>query len=237
MGQKLPPLAVRVGVVEPWRSRWFARKKEFGKCLVEDQKIRKFVFDNYRFAGISRVDIERTHDQLSVIIYTARPALLIGRRGSQIDKLQDELQRLTDMSVQPPRIMEIEKAELDARLVAESIKEQLLRRAHHRRVMKRAAQASMEAGAKGVKIQLKGRIAGGEMARKEQLILGKIPLSTIRSNVDYALVEATTKYGQIGIKVWLYKGEYSPVKEEEQHREDDAEKSAAQKGAARKDER
>ncbi|MCX7702887.1 MAG: 30S ribosomal protein S3 [Planctomycetota bacterium] len=226
MGHKLTPLAVRVGVVEPWRSRWFAKKKEYGKYIVEDFKIRQFVMKNYGFAGISRVDIERTHDQVSVVIFTARPALLIGRRGSQIDKLQSELQKFTQMSVLPPRIVEIEKPELDAWLVADGIREQLLRRAHHRRVMKRAAELTMQAGAKGIKIQLKGRIAGSEMARKEHLIMGKIPLSTIRSNVDHALVEATTKYGQIGIQVWIYKGEY-PVVKKEQSDEVNAEENPA----------
>jgi len=208
MGQKLPPLAMRVGIFEPWRSRWFAKKKTFAKYLVEDQKIRKHIMENYRFAQVSRVDIERTHNQLTVIIHTARPALLIGKRGQQIEKLQSEVQAMTDMEVQAPRIIEIEKPELDARLVAEAIKEQILRRANHRRVMKRAAQATMDAGATGIKIQIKGRIGGAEMSRKETLIRGRVPLSTLRSNVDYALAEAYTKYGAIGIKVWIYKGEY-----------------------------
>jgi len=211
MGQKLPPLAMRVGLYEPWRSRWFAKKKLFSKFLVEDQKIRKHIMENYRFAQVSRVDIERTHNQLMVIIYTARPALLIGKRGQQIEKLQSEIQKMTEMEVQAPRIIEIERPELDARLVAESIKEQLLRRASHRRVMKRVAQATMDAGAKGIKIQIKGRIGGADMSRKETLIRGRVPLSTLRSNVDYALAEAYTKYGAIGIKVWIYKGEY-PLK-------------------------
>ena len=226
----MPPLAMRIGVVEPWRSRWFARKGEFGRFLVEDHKIRSYIEANYGFAQISRVDIERTHSQLVLTIYTARPALLIGRRGAQIEKLQSEIQALTEMDVQPPRIVEVERAELDARLVAESIKEQILRRAHHRRVMKRVAQASMDAGAIGIKIQVKGRIGGAEMARKEHMIMGKIPLSTLRARIDYALAEATTKYGQIGIKVWIYTGEYAALKEHKPY-ETGAEKDTAPEGA------
>jgi small subunit ribosomal protein S3 len=214
MGHKVPPPGLRVGIFEDWRSRWYAKKKEFGGYLVEDQKIKNFIKKNYAAAAISRVEIERTGDQLTVIIHTARPGVLIGRKGANIERLQGEIAAFTKKTVNPPRIKEIDKPELVAQLVAESIKEQLQKRTSFRRTMKHSAEISMEKGARGVKIQLSGRLGGAEMARRERITVGKIPLSTLRADIDYGFTEAATTYGHLGIKVWIYKGDH-PLKKEE----------------------
>jgi small subunit ribosomal protein S3 len=214
MGHKVPPPGYRVGIFEDWRSRWYAKKKEFGGNLVEDQKIRKFIKKNYAAAAIPKVEIERTGDQLTAIIYTARPGVLIGRKGANIEKLQGEIAGLTKKTVNPPRIKEIDKPELVAQLVAESIKEQLQKRASFRRTMKHTAEITMEKGARGVKIQISGRLGGAEMARRERITMGKIPLSTLRADIDYGFAQAFTTYGQLGIKVWIYRGDH-PLKKEQ----------------------
>ncbi len=231
MGHKVPPLGFRVGIVENWRSCWYARKKDFGKLLVEDQKIKRFVRKNYAFAAIPKIEIERTGEQLTVVIHTARPGVLIGRKGAKIDRLVEEIQELSESHVNPPRIVEINKPELHAPLVAENIKEQLEKRASFRRVMKRAAEQVMQAGAQGVKIQISGRLGGAEMARSERIVRGKIPLATIRAKIDYGFIEAFTNYGQLGIKVWVYTGEYPLVKKERLLHGNDAQARQAPEGA------
>jgi small subunit ribosomal protein S3 len=232
MGHKVPPLGNRIGIVENWRSCWYAKKKTFGKLLVEDQKIKRFIRKNYGFAAIPKIEIERAGEQLTAIIHTARPGVLIGRKGAKIDRLVEEIQQFTSSHVNPPRIMEVDKPELHSFLVAENIKEQLEKRANFRRVMKRAVEQVMQAGAEGVKIQISGRLGGAEMARSERTTMGKIPLATIRAKIDYGFIEAFTTYGQLGIKVWIYTGEYPYAKEEKPRHGHDAEARPAPEGAA-----
>jgi small subunit ribosomal protein S3 len=206
MGQKVNPLSLRLGITEDWRSRWYAGKQTFGTMLVEDQKVRKMVQDKYRFAGIPRVDIERTREEVRVIMFTMRPGIIIGRKGAEVEDLRAQLESLTGRKVNIT-IREILKPELNAALVAESVGDQLMRRASFKRAIRRAAEATMEAGAMGVRIKLSGRLAGAEMARTEQTSMGSIPLSTLRAKIDYGVHQAITTYGAIGVKVWVYLGE------------------------------
>ncbi len=206
MGQKVCPIGFRLGITEGWRSKWYADKKKFGKLLVEDQRIRKYIKKNYRFTGIPKVEIERTHDEgAKIIIYSARPGLIIGRKGSEIEKLKSGIEKIVEKSVDI-KIQEIDKPELEAQLVAENIAEQLQKRAAFRRTIKKAIDSTMGLGAKGVKVQVSGRLAGAEIARTEGATKGSIPLHTIRANIDYGFAESLTTYGTIGIKVWIYKG-------------------------------
>jgi small subunit ribosomal protein S3 len=207
MGQKVNPIGFRTGIVLDWSSRWYASKKEFAELLLEDQKIRKYVSKKYKVAGIPKVEIERTRDEVRVVLHAARPGVIIGRKGTQVEQLQDELQTLIGRRVNI-KIEEISRPELQAHLVAEDIAEQLIKRAAFRRTMKRALETAMEAGAKGIKVQLAGRLGGAEMARREKQIAGSIPLSTIRAKIDYGFVEAKTAQGHIGIQVWINQGEY-----------------------------
>ncbi|MEE8190349.1 MAG: 30S ribosomal protein S3, partial [Candidatus Scalindua sediminis] len=196
----------RIGITEDWRSRWYAGKKKFGKLLVEDQKIRKYIKKNYRFTGIPKIVIERTRDEeVRVILYTARPGLIIGRKGAEIEKLKDTIEKLVGKTVDI-RIQEIDKPELEAQLVAENIAEQLQKRAAFRRTIKKAIDITMGMGAKGVKVQISGRLGGAEIARTEGSTVGSIPLHTLRANIDYGFAESLTKYGTIGVKVWIFKG-------------------------------
>jgi small subunit ribosomal protein S3 len=219
MGQKTHPFGFRVGITEAHRSRWYAPKALYGELLVEDEKIRKFIDKTLNrqppFAGISDIHIERTREELKVILKTARPGLVIGPKGAEIEKLTNELMRLTGRKVSIEAV-EVKDPDLDAKLVGEGIAEQIKKRAGFRRVMKQRADATMAAGALGVKIQLAGRLGGAELARTEALRLGSIPLQTLQANVDYALSEAFTTYGAIGIKVWIYKGMYQTLSEAEQ---------------------
>ncbi|MFQ5713143.1 MAG: 30S ribosomal protein S3 [Candidatus Scalinduaceae bacterium] len=206
MGQKVHPTSLRIGITEDWRSRWYAGKKKFGKLLVEDQKIRKYIKKNYRFTGIPKIVIERTRDEeVRVTLYTARPGLIIGRKGAEIEKLKDTIEKLVGKTVDI-KIQEIDKPELEAQLVAENIAEQLQKRAAFRRTIKKAIDITMGMGAKGVKVQISGRLGGAEIARTEGSTVGSIPLHTLRANVDYGFAESLTKYGTIGVKVWIYKG-------------------------------
>jgi small subunit ribosomal protein S3 len=206
MGQKVHPTSLRIGITEDWRSRWYAGKKKFGKLLVEDQKIRKYIKKNYRFTGIPKIVIERTRDEeVRVILYTARPGLIIGRKGAEIEKLKDTIEKLVGKTVDI-RIQEIDKPELEAQLVAENIAEQLQKRAAFRRTIKKAIDITMGMGAKGVKVQISGRLGGAEIARTEGSTVGSIPLHTLRANIDYGFAESLTKYGTIGVKVWIFKG-------------------------------
>lgn len=207
MGQKVRPLGFRIGITEEWRSRWYAPKAAYGEFLVEDQKIRNYVNRKLGFAAISKIEIERTREEVKVQIHTARPGLVIGPRGSEIDKLSGELEELTDRRVKVS-VMEIKNPDVDAQLLAERIAEQLRHRSSFRRTIKQAAENAMSAGARGVKIQCSGRLGGREMSRTEMQILGSIPLATLQANVGYGYVPARTSYGVIGVKVWVYLGSY-----------------------------
>ncbi len=206
MGQKVNPTGFRIGIIENWRSRWYSGKKEFSKLLLEDQNIRRYLRKECYSAAIDRIDIERTRETIKVLIYTARPGVLIGRGGSRADQITSELEKITSRQV-IIEFKEIEKPELCANLVAQSISEQLQKRASFRRVMKKTALTTMQARAEGIKIHVAGRLAGAEMARREQFIIGKIPLQTLTADVNYGFAEARTKAGLIGIKVWIYRGE------------------------------
>ena len=212
MGQKVNPVGFRTGVMIGWKSRWYASKQEYASLLLEDQKIRRFIKENpqktqYRHAGIDRIEIERTRDEVKVVLHVARPGLIIGKKGQEIELLQAELQNLIGRRVNL-KIEEIPRPELQAQLVAEDIAEQLQKRASFRRTMKRAMEQTMEAGAKGIKVQLAGRLGGAEMARREKQIAGSIPLSTLRAKIDYGFTEAKTPQGHIGIQVWVNQGFY-----------------------------
>ena len=207
MGQKVNPIGFRVGIMEGWKSRWYASKQEFSTLLMEDHKLRKYIKEKFRFAGIPKIEIERTRDDVKVILHTARPGIIIGRKGTEVERLQGELQELIGRRINI-KIEEISRPEIMAQLVAEDIAEQLAKRASFRRCMKRAMETSMEAGAKGIKIQLAGRLAGSEMARREKSITGSIPLSTLRAKIDYGFTEAMTAQGHIGVQVWINQGMY-----------------------------
>ena len=214
MGQKVNPVGFRTGVMTGWKSRWYAPKEQFATLLVEDKKIREFVkkhpTKNYKGAGIDRIEIERTRDEVKVILFVARPGLIIGKKGQEIELLQNEIQNLIGRRVNL-QINEISRPELQAQLVAERIAEQLSKRSSFRRTMKRALEETMDAGAKGIKVQLAGRLGGAEMARREKQIAGSIPLSTLRAKIDYGFVEAMTPQGHIGVQVWVNQGNYGDV--------------------------
>src|ERR1700755_1449873 len=207
MGQKVNPVAFRVGVMEGWKSRWYASKQEFKELLMEDNKVRNFIKTKYKFAAIPKVEIERTRDEVKILLHTARPGVIIGRKGQEVEKLQEELQNLIGRRVNI-KIEEINRPEIVAQLVAEDIAEQLAKRSSFRRTMKRAIDTSMEAGAKGIKVQLAGRLGGAEMARREKQSVGSIPLSTLRAKIDYGFAEAKTAQGHIGVQVWVNQGMY-----------------------------
>jgi len=214
MGQKVNPIGFRTGVMIGWKSRWYASKREFADLLVEDQKIRHYVkdrkdkFGKPLYPSIAKIEIERTRDEVKVILFSARPGILIGRKGERVEELQKELQEKTGRRINL-KIEEINRPELVAQLVAEDIAEQLEKRAGFRRTMKRAMEQTMEAGAKGIKIQLSGRLGGAEMSRREKQIAGSIPLSTLRAKVDYGFAEALIAQGHIGVQVWINQGMYS----------------------------
>lgn len=209
MGQKIHPYGFRVGITRPWISRWYARKKDFGSFLVEDQKIKRFIKSRLKQAGLSKIEIERTGDETRVFLFTSRPGVVIGKKGAEIDKIREELQRFSKggsgKKVQV-NIREITKPELDAQLVAEGIAEQLLKRASFRRAVKKAVEGTMAQGALGVKVIVAGRLGGSEIARSEPYHVGALPLHTLTADVEYGLAEAATTYGVIGVKVWIYKG-------------------------------
>ena len=216
MGQKVHPTGYRIGTIEPWRSRWYANKKDFPRMLVEDRKIRKFIEKEFGSAGIPRIEIERSGEAVNVIIYTARPGVLVGRKGVRVEELKKELQELTGMTCHLT-LHEVKRPELESKLVAEVVAEALERRMAFRRAIKRAVQTTMQAGAKGIKVQANGRLGGAEMARETVEREGRVPLSTLQSHVDYGTAEAKTTYGIIGVKVWIYKGdilEHDPLASE-----------------------
>lgn len=212
MGQKVNPVGFRTGVMTGWKSRWYASKQDFAGLLLEDQKLRHFIKNHpkksqYRQAGVDRIEIERTRDEVKVVLYVARPGLIIGKKGQEIDFLQNELQNLIGRRVNL-KIEEIQRPEIQGQLVAEEIAAQLAKRSSFRRTMKRTLEQTMEAGAKGIKIQLSGRLGGAEMARREKQIAGSIPLSTLRAKIDYGFTEARTPQGNIGVQVWINQGIY-----------------------------
>jgi small subunit ribosomal protein S3 len=209
MGQKTHPIGFRIAITEPWRSRWYAPKKEFSRFLVEDQKIRKYIAKNWAFAAIPRVEIERTGEAVTVYLHTARPGILIGKKGAKVDKLREDLEKLTGKPIRL-KIQEVHRPELEPVLVAESVAEQLLKRMAFRRALKKAIESSMAAGAKGVKIRIAGRLGGAEMSRVEVQRRGQVPLTTLSAQVDYGTAIARTTYGTIGVKVWIYKGRFAP---------------------------
>ncbi|MCP4538565.1 MAG: 30S ribosomal protein S3 [Chloroflexi bacterium] len=209
MGRKVHPYGFRLGVIRDWKARWYAEGDEYANLLHEDLEIRKHVYGTSDRAGISRVEIERFPNQVSVTIWTARPGIVIGRKGAAVKVLRKELENMTRKRVSVD-VQEIDQPELDAKLVAENVVAQLERRISHSRAMKRAVQGSMRAGAQGIKIMCKGRLHGAEMARMAWQREGRVPLQTLRADIDYAQEEAHTTYGRIGVKVWVYKGEVLP---------------------------
>ena len=206
MGQKINPIGFRLGINRGWDSTWFAKKKDFGKYLIEDFKIRNYIKKNIINSGVSEIIIERSSKKCTVSIHTSRPGFVIGKKGADIEKIKKNISKITDSEVNV-NIKEIKKPELNASLAAENISQQLVKRIAYRRAMKRCMQSAMRLNAKGIKVMVSGRLAGNEIARTEWLREGSIPAHTLRANIDYGVSEALTTYGIIGIKVWIYKGE------------------------------
>ncbi len=206
MGQKVNPIGMRLQVNRTWDSRWYADTKDYGDLLLEDLRMRDFIRQEHKQAGISRVIIERPHKKCRVTIHSARPGVIIGKKGADIEKLRRKLSTMTDSELHL-NIVEVRKPELDAQLVGESIAQQLERRVSFRRAMKRAVQNAMRMGALGIRVNVAGRLGGAEIARTEWYREGRVPLHTLRADIDYASVQASTAYGIIGIKVWIFKGE------------------------------
>lgn len=213
MGQKVHPIGFRLGYIKTWSSRWYA-EKDYAKLLHEDLKIRKIVKKKLYHAGVARVEIERSGNQIRITIHTARPGIIIGRKGAEVDKLKVELEQMTKKQVYI-NIKEIKKPELDAQLVAENIAMQLEKRVAYRRAMKKAVASSLRLGALGIKVYCAGRLAGAEIARTEWYREGRVPLHTLRADIDFGLAEAATTMGQIGVKVWIYRGEILPETQKE----------------------
>ncbi|NLN20087.1 MAG: 30S ribosomal protein S3 [Firmicutes bacterium] len=211
MGQKVHPYGLRLGIIKDWEGKWYANRKEFSELLHEDLMIRRMIKERFYTAGVSRIEIERAANRTRITIHTARPGMVIGRGGAEVEKLRAELERLTEKQVQI-NIVEIKQAELDAQLVAENVAFQLERRISFRRAMRQAQQRAMRLGAKGIRVQVSGRLGGAEIARTEWTNEGSVPLHTLRGDIDYGFAEARTTYGRIGVKVWIYKGEVLPQK-------------------------
>jgi len=215
MGQKVHPFLLRVGFIRTWDSRWFARKNDYSKFIEEDYKIRKFIKARFKQAAISKIIIERLTERIRIRLLTARPGIIIGRHGADIERLREDLNSMVNREISID-IEEIKNPALDAQLVAENVALQLEKRVAFRRAVKRAMEQSMNSGAKGIKVCCAGRLGGAEMSRTESYKQGKVPLSTLRADIDYGFAESLTTYGLIGIKVWLYKGDIltkkTPVK-------------------------
>jgi small subunit ribosomal protein S3 len=212
MGQKVNPYGFRLGIVTDWKSRWIASGQQYRDYLIEDAKIRDYLKKQLERAAVSRVEIERNGDKLRIDVYTARPGIVIGRRGAEADRLRDALRKITGNQKVQFNIQEIKQPELDATLLAQGVADQLAGRVSFRRAMKRALQTAMKAGAQGIKVQCGGRLGGAEMSRSESYREGRVPLHTLRADIDYGLAEARTTFGRIGVKVWIYKGEILPYK-------------------------
>ena len=213
MGQKVSPHGLRVGIIKDWSSKWYANKQNFADYLVEDNKIRKYLKNTLKSAGISSIKIERKGTEVKVNVATAKPGMIIGKGGSAIEELKKKLEKMTGKTVSL-NIEEVKNIDMDAVLVAESIAAALERRISFRRAMKQAMSKTMKAGAKGIKTQVSGRLGGAEIARAEHYSEGTIPLQTLRADIDYGFAEALTTYGIIGVKVWIYKGDVLPAKKE-----------------------
>src|SRR5690554_1385278 len=212
MGQKVNPYGFRLGVTTDWKSRWFADRKEYGELVIEDWKIRDYLMTQLPHAAISRIEIERTRERLRVDVHTARPGIVIGRRGSEAERLRAGLTKISGNNKVQLNIQEIKQPELDAVLIAQGVADQLAGRVAFRRAMKRAVQNAQKAGALGIRVQCSGRLGGSEMARTEWYREGRVPLHTLRADIDYGFREAKTTYGRIGVKVWIYKGDILPYK-------------------------
>src|SRR5947207_12624314 len=212
MGQKVNPLGFRVGITEDYKSKWYAPKNAYGDFLGEDFKLRKYIDEKLNrrppFAAVSEVWIERTREEVTITIKTARPGLVIGPKGAEVDKLREELENLIGRKIAPIKVIEIKNPDLNAQLVAEAIAEQLKKRASFRRVLKMRMESTMQAGAKGIKICVSGRLGGAEIARQEKAGQGSVPLTTLQADVSYGYAIAYTTYGTIGVKVWIYRGMY-----------------------------
>ena len=206
MGQKTHPRGFRLGIIKPWRSRWYAERGKFSELIREDEQIRKYLHRRLGHAALSAVEIERKPQKIVVTLHTARPGVVIGKQGAEVDKLRDELAHLTKSEVSI-NVEEVKRPELDAQLVADNVAHQLQQRISFRRAMKRAVQGAMRAGAEGIRIKVGGRLGGAEIARVEGYHEGRVPLHTLRADIDYATSTAKTTYGTIGIKVWIFKGE------------------------------
>jgi small subunit ribosomal protein S3 len=212
MGQKVNPYGFRLGITTDWKSRWIADKKQYTEFLIEDWKIRDYLRKQLERAAVSRVEIERTRDRLRIDVHTARPGIVIGRRGAEADRLRAELAKITGNNKVQLNIQEIKQPELDAALIAQGVADQLAGRIAFRRAMKRAVQNAQKAGALGIRVQCSGRLGGAEMSRTEWYREGRVPLHTLRADIDYGFREAKTTYGRIGVKVWIYKGDILPYK-------------------------
>jgi small subunit ribosomal protein S3 len=212
MGQKVNPTGFRVGITEDWKSKWYAPKAAYGSFLVEDYRVRKMIDDKLNrrppFAAVSDILIERTREEVTITLKTARPGLVIGPKGAEVDKLREELEDLIKRKVAPIKVIEIKNPDLNAQLVAEAIAEQLKKRASFRRVLKQRMDATMQAGAKGIKICVSGRLGGAEIARQEKAVTGSVPLTTLQADVNYGYAIAFTTFGTIGVKTWIYRGMY-----------------------------
>jgi small subunit ribosomal protein S3 len=209
VGQKVNPLGFRLGVIKDWNGRWYANKRSYAELLHEDLEIRKLIKQRFYLAGVSRIEIERAANRCKISIHTGRPGMIIGKGGAEVDKLRKDLEQKYGKQYQI-NIVEIKHPELDAQLVAENIAFQLERRVSFRRAMRQAQQRSLRLGAKGIKVMVSGRIAGAEIARTEWHTEGNVPLHTLRADIDYGFAEAKTTFGQLGVKVWIYKGEVLP---------------------------
>ncbi|MET3684027.1 small subunit ribosomal protein S3 [Alkalibacillus flavidus] len=213
MGQKINPKGLRVGIIRDWESKWYA-EQEYADLLHEDIKIREYISERLKDSSVSQVDIERAANRVNISVHTAKPGMVIGKGGSEVENLRNELNQLTGKRVHI-NIVEVKKPELDATLVADNIARQLENRVSFRRVQKQAIQRAMRSGAKGVKTQVSGRLGGADMARIEQYSEGTVPLHTLRADIDYGTAEADTTYGKLGVKVWIYRGEVLPTKTDE----------------------
>ena len=209
MGRKVHPYGFRIGVIKSWKSRWYEEGDTYADLLQEDRQVRSMITKGMEGAGISQIEIERFPKQVSITIHTAKPGIIIGRKGASVNQLRRELEELTSKKIRVD-VLEIEKPELDSYLVAESIAQQLQRRISHKRAMKQAVTRALRLGAKGVMIRCAGRLSGSEMARTEIVREGRVPRHTLRADIDYAAAEALTTFGRIGVKVWIYKGEVFP---------------------------
>lgn len=221
MGQKINPTGLRIGVIKPWESRWYAKDENFGDTLVEDYHLRKFLLETLANAGVPKVEIERDAKRVYVKIHCARPGMIIGRQGAEIEKLRAACEKKLGGKKVHLDIIEVKSPDLNAQLVAENIAQQLEKRVSFRRALKQAIGRTMKLGARGIKIQVSGRLGGAEIARTEHYHEGTIPLQTIRADIDYGFAEAKTTYGRIGVKVWLYKGEVLRTAQGDQRRRDD----------------